>query len=242
MKEVVITFENVTKSYPIYTHITSGFKNFVLRFREVWNNSKKRFIALKEISFEIYKGECFGIIGKNGVGKSTLLGLIAGVLKPDTGKITVKGKVASLLELGAGFHPELTGRENIILNGVILGMTKKEVMKKMDRIIEFSELGEYIDQPVKTYSSGMLARLGFSIIAYLDFEILLVDEILAVGDINFQKKCREKFQEFKKKKVTIVLVSHNLYEVISLCDRVMWLENHRIKEIGKAEEIVQNFQ
>lgn len=242
MKKAVVIFEEVTKSYPLYTHLTSGFKSFILNFREALNNTKKKFIALKEISFEIYQGECFGIIGKNGVGKSTLLGLIAGILKPDKGKITVNGKVASLLELGAGFHPELTGRENIILNGIILGMTKKEIMQKIDEIIAFSELEEFIDQPVKTYSSGMLARLGFSVIAHLEFEILLVDEILAVGDLSFQKKCREKFQEFKRKEATIILVTHNLQEILSLCDRTMWLENHQIKMLGNPEEVVQSFQ
>jgi len=192
MKEPVIVCRNITKTFPHYGYITAGFKNFILKFPQAIKNTRKRFIALQNISFEVYHGECFGIIGPNGAGKSTLLGLIAGVIKPDKGYIKVKGRISPLLELGAGFHPELTGRENIILNGILLGMTKREVLEKLDEIIKFSELQEFIDQPVRTYSSGMLARLGFSVIAHLEPEILLIDEILAVGDINFQKKCIEK--------------------------------------------------
>jgi len=242
MKEPVIIFERVTKTYPYYGYITAGFKNFLFNLPKALKHTRKRFIALEEISFEVYKGECFGIIGKNGAGKSTLLGLIAGVLAPDKGKIVVKGRVSPLLELGAGFHPELTGRENIILNGVLLGMTKSEVLRKMDEIIEFSELGEFIDQPLRTYSSGMVARLGFSVIAHLDPELLLVDEILAVGDINFQKKCMEKMMNFRKNGVTIVLVSHNIEQVERLCDRVMWLDQHRVKAIGKPEEVCKLYR
>ena len=242
MKEVVISFEGVTKTYPYYGYITSGFKNFLLHLPSALNHTKKKFVALENISFEVYKGECFGIIGKNGAGKSTLLGLAAGVLKPDAGKITIKGKVCPLLELGAGFHPELTGKENIILNGVLLGMTRKEVMKKIDKIIEFSELGDFIDQPIRTYSSGMLARLGFSIVAHLDPDILLVDEVLAVGDLNFQKKCLQKFESFRKNSVTILLVSHSTEQIRRLCDRVMWIDDHKVKAIGKPDEICELYE
>lgn len=241
MKESVIICKNVTKTFPYYGYITSGFKNFILNLPQALKHTRKRFIALQDISFEVYRGECFGIIGKNGAGKSTLLGLIAGVMKSDKGYIEVKGKVSPLLELGAGFHPELTGRENIILNGILLGMTKKEVLEKMNEIIEFSELREFIDQPVRTYSSGMLARLGFSIIAHLDPKILLVDEILAVGDVNFQKKCIEKFLNFRKNNVTIILVSHNMKDIRRLCDRVMWIENHRVRMIGGSEEVTKAY-
>jgi len=233
----IIKFEKVTKTYPYYGYITAGFKNFLFNLPKAIKSIRKRFIALQDISFKVYKGECFGVIGKNGSGKSTLLGLIAGVLKPDRGKVEIKGRVSPLLELGAGFHPDLTGRENIILNGVLLGMTKKEVLKKLDEIIEFSELREFIDQPLRTYSSGMIARLGFSIVAHLDPNILLVDEILAVGDINFQKKCIGKIKEFKKRGVTIVLVSHDLDQVQSLCDRAIWIDNHKIRAEGDAREI-----
>ncbi len=240
MKEAII-FENVTKTYPYYGYVTAGFKNFILHLPKAIKNTKKRFVALDEVSFKVYKGECVGVIGKNGAGKSTLLGLAAGVLKPDKGRVITKGRVSPLLELGAGFHPELTGRENIILNGVLLGMTKREVEKKMDQIVEFSELEEFIDQPLRTYSSGMVARLGFSIIAHLDPDILLVDEILAVGDIDFQKKCMDKIMNFRKDGVTILLVSHNLEQVKKLCDRAIWIDQRKIKAIGDPDEVCKAY-
>jgi lipopolysaccharide transport system ATP-binding protein len=223
MKVPIIVFENVTKSYPYYGYIVSGFKNFLFNFPKAIKESKKKFVALRNISFQVYRGECFGIIGRNGAGKSTLLGLVAGVLKPDSGKILVKGRISPLLELGAGFHPELTGRENIILNAVLLGMRKKEILKEIDKIIDFSELREFIDQPIRTYSSGMIARLGFSIAVHLNHEILLIDEILSVGDISFQKKCIDKILNFKKNGVTILLATHNLKDLVELCDRAMLL-------------------
>lgn len=240
--EPVITFRNVTKTYPYYGFITAGFKTFLFNLPKALKHTKKRFTALENISFEVYKGECFGIIGRNGAGKSTLLGLIAGVLKPDKGEISVRGKISPLLELGAGFHPELTGRENIILNGILLGMTKREVLNKMDEIIEFSELGEFIDQPLRTYSSGMVARLGFSVVAHLDPDILLVDEILAVGDLNFQRKCMKKIESFRKNSVTIVIVSHSTEQIKRLCDRVMWIDEHKVKAIGKPDEVCRMYE
>jgi len=241
MKDPVIVFENVTKTYPYYGYITSGLKNFLFNLPKAIKETKKRFTVLKEISFEVYKGECFGIIGKNGAGKSTLLGLVAGVLKPDSGKITVKGRISPLLELGAGFHPDLTGIENIILYGVLLGMTKKEITKKIDQIVEFSELGDFIDQPIRTYSSGMITRLAFSVVAHLDPEILLVDEVLAVGDMNFQRKCMEKIFEFKENKVTILLVSHNINQILEICDRAMWIDEHSIRSIGRVHEVCESY-
>jgi len=237
MKEPVIILKNVTKTYPYYGYITAGFKYFLFNLHKVLANRNKRFVSLKNISFEVYKGECFGVIGRNGAGKSTLLGLIAGVLKPDEGRIIVKGKISPLLELGAGFHPELTGRENILLNGILLGMTKKEILKKMDEIIEFSGLAEFVDQPLRTYSSGMVMRLAFSVVAHLDPDILLVDEILAVGDVNFQKKCIDKIMSFRNKGVTILLVSHSLEQVQKLCDRAMWIDEHKVKVIGDPEKV-----
>jgi len=241
MQESVVIFERVTKSYPTYTYITGGFKNFLIHLPKSLKGFKKRYTVFREISFQIAKGECVGFIGRNGVGKSTLLGLIAGVLKPDSGKIVVKGRVSPLLELGAGFHPDLTGRENIILNGVLLGMTKAEVKAKLDFIVEFSGLKNFIDQPIRTYSSGMVARLAFSVIAHLDPEILLIDEILAVGDVEFQKKSFQKILEFKEKGITIVLVSHSLDSIVKVCDRAIWLENGGIKMDGEAKEVVSAY-
>ncbi len=240
MKEPVIIFENLSKSYPLYYHLTGGIKHFLFHLpKGIGTLRNSKFEVLHDISFQIFGSETFGIIGKNGAGKSTTLGLIAGVLKPSTGKIIVKGRVSPLLELGAGFHPELTGRENIILNGVLLGLTRAEVLARMARIIEFSELKDFIDQPIRIYSSGMLARLGFSVIAFLDPEILLIDEVLAVGDIEFQKKCMKKMMDFKINGVTIVFVSHSLEDVNRICDRVAWIDNHAVKMIGNPIEILK---
>jgi lipopolysaccharide transport system ATP-binding protein len=242
MREPVIVFDHVSKSYPLYHSITGGLKNFLFHLPK-WVSSLRnsRFEALREISFEVYKGETFGIIGRNGAGKSTTLGLIAGVLKPSNGRVNVRGRISPLLELGAGFHPELTGRENIVLNGVLMGLTRAEVFKKMGEIIEFSELGEFINQPIRTFSSGMLARLGFSVVSSLDPEILLIDEILAVGDISFQKKCLEKMMVFRNNGVTMVFVSHSMEDVKRICHRVMWIENHSIKMMGEPEVVVGGY-
>lgn len=239
MSHPVIIFDNVSKAYPFYYHVTGGIKNFLFHLPKAFKQTgNMKFEALKNVSFEVYNGECIGIIGKNGAGKSTTLGLIAGVLKPTEGKVIIRGKVSSLLELGSGFHPELTGRENIILNGVLLGHTRNEVFKKMEEIIEFSELREFIDQPIRTYSSGMVARLGFSVISSFDPEILLIDEILSVGDFNFQKKCLDRMLNFKKNNVTIVFVSHSMSDIERICEKVIWIEDHKIKMIGKPTEVV----
>jgi len=225
-----IIFDNVYKRYTLTLGL--GLKNILLHPLSYAKEKKRRVVeALKGVSFNIKKGESFGIMGPNGSGKSTSLGLIAGVMKPTYGRVIVNGKVAPLLELGAGFHSELTGRENIVLNGVILGMTRREIQRKMDSIVEFSGLEAYLDNPIRTYSSGMLARLGFSVAVHIDPEILLVDEILAVGDEAFQKRCIEKMFEFKKKGVTIVLVSHNRHQIEQICDRVAHIENGKLKSI-----------
>ncbi|MBA4318551.1 MAG: sugar ABC transporter ATP-binding protein [Flavobacterium sp.] len=241
MKEAVVVFEKITKSYPFYHHIV-GIKNFLFALPSSLKAIRtSRFEALRDVSFEVYRGETFGIIGRNGAGKSTLLGLIAGVLRADKGEIMVKERVSPLLELGAGFHPELTGKENIVLNGVLLGLTRKDVLKKMDEIIDFSELANFIDQPIRTYSSGMLARLGFSVIIHLEPEILLIDEVLAVGDIDFQKKCIDKMMDFKKGGVTIILVSHSMEDVKKICDRVMLVEEHTVKMLGEPDEVIASY-
>lgn len=242
MREQVIIFDHVNKSYPLYHHITGGLKRFLFNIpKSIDSIRNSRYEALKDISFYVYKGEAFGIIGRNGAGKSTTLGLMAGVLKPSQGKVVVKGRISPLLELGAGFHPELSGRENIVLNGVLSGLSRMAVLKKIDQIIEFSELGDFIDQPVRTYSSGMTARLGFSVIANLDPEILLIDEVLAVGDIDFQKKCMDKMMEFKKNGVTIVYVSHAMTSVEKICDRVLWIDNHEVKMTGNPQQILAGY-
>ena len=233
MIENAIEFNHVQKIYYLYTNI--GFKELLLHPLKYRKEKRKRaLIAVNDITFFVRKGEAFGLTGPNGSGKSTILSLIAGVLKPDSGTITINGRVAPLLELGAGFHPELTGRENIMLNSIILGMTKKEAEKKTDEIIEFSELGDFIDQPIRTYSSGMLARLGFSVAVHIDPEILLVDEILAVGDEDFQKKCMDKMMSFKKAGVTIVFVSHSIDQVHKICDSVARLDKGKLLSIEKV--------
>ena len=219
MSEPTVIFDNVSKSYPMYHHFTGGLKNFLFHLPKALKSMRgSRYETLRDISFEVRKGEALGIVGKNGAGNSRTLGLIAGVLKPTKGRVVVRGRTLPLLELGGGFHQELTGRENIMLNGVLLGLLRAEVRKKMDEIIEFSGISEFMDQPIRTYSSGMLARLGFSVIAHLDPEILLIDEILAVGDLEFQQKCIEKMMDFKKGDVTIVFVSHSTGAVEMLCD------------------------
>jgi lipopolysaccharide transport system ATP-binding protein len=242
MNESVVEFQRVSKTYPLYHHITGGIKNLIFHpMQGIQSLQQSKFQALKDISFDVKKGETFGIIGKNGAGKSTILGLIAGVLKATTGHVIVRGRISPLLELGAGFHPELTGRENILLKGVLIGLTRSEVFEKMDEIIEFSELDDFIDQPVRIYSSGMLARLGFSIVASLDPEILLIDEILAVGDREFQMKCFARMSTFKQNGVTMVFVSHAMENIIKICNRVLWIEDHRFIEIGDPSEIVGKY-
>ncbi len=200
------------------------------------------FWALQDIDLEIKKGETFGIVGPNGSGKSTLLKLIAGVTQPSRGKVKVAGVIAPLIELGAGFHPEMTGRENIFLNAAILGMTKKEVLPILDQIIDFSEIRDFIDQPVKHYSSGMYMRLAFSVAIHVKFDILLVDEILGVGDAKFQKKCYEAMQNFKKSNKTIVYVGHDLNRVKTFCDRAAYLHFGKLLEVGEAATVVDRYQ
>ncbi len=241
MRESVVTFQNVYKSYPFYHHVR-GVKNFLFDFPRNLNKiQSQQYEALRDINFEVYRGEKFGIIGNNGAGKSTALGLIAGVLKPTKGRVVVRGRISPLLALGAGFHPELNGRENIVLNGVLMGLTRREVQRKMDEIIEFAELAEFIDQQIRVYSSGMVARLGFSVVAHLDPEILLIDEVLGVGDIRFQRKCVKKMQEFRGSDTTMILVSHSLPSVVNLCDRALWIEDHQVRMMGNAQEIAENY-
>ncbi len=197
------------------------------------------FWALKDVSFEVKQGEVVGIIGRNGAGKSTLLKILSRITEPTTGRITLRGRVASLLEVGTGFHPELTGRENIYLNGAILGMTKVEIKSKFDEIVAFAEIEKFLDTPVKRYSSGMYVRLAFAVAAHLEPEILIVDEVLAVGDAQFQKKCLGKMQEVSKGGRTVLFVSHNMSAVKALCLKVIMLEQGHVKHCGAVDEIVE---
>lgn len=217
MDNIVIKFENVSKKF--YRGKKLLLKEALLDIFKP--ETQEEFWALKDVSFEIKKGETIGIIGSNGSGKSTILKLIAGVLTPTQGTITTVGKISPLIELGAGFHSELTGRENIYLNGTILGLSQKEIDDKLDKIIAFSELNDFIDTPVKHYSSGMYMRLAFSVAIYTDPEILLVDEILSVGDARFQEKCLKKMGEFKRSQMTIIFVSHNFDTMKKFCDRAI---------------------
>ncbi|AYZ32277.1 ABC transporter ATP-binding protein [Serratia sp. FDAARGOS_506] len=240
---VAIEFKNVTKRYPLYHHIGSGIKELIFNPRRALSLlSGRSYLAIEDISFQVQKGESVALIGRNGAGKSTSLGLVAGVMKPSSGSVHVVGRVASMLELGGGFHPELTGRENIRLNATLLGLRRKELKQRLDKIIEFSELGEFIDEPIRVYSSGMLAKLGFSVITQVDPDILIIDEVLAVGDIAFQRKCINTINEFKRKGVTILFVSHNLDDVEKICDKVIWIENHKMKSIGDAHSIISQYR
>ncbi|MES9996761.1 ATP-binding cassette domain-containing protein [Desulfovibrio aminophilus] len=243
MSDIAISFSSVTKTYPSYHGFSGGIKNFLFRLPSSLREGRNRYTVLKDVSFEVKKGENFAIIGRNGVGKSTLLGLMAGVLKPNRGNIQVNGRVSPLLQLGAGFHPNLSGRRNIVLNGVLLGLTKREVLRYLDSIIEFSEIGEYIDQPVRTYSSGMYAKLGFSIVTILKPEVLLLDEVLAVGDIRFRDKCYAVMEGYRNSPdVTMILVTHSLATVLKSCDRALWIDDKTVKMIGDPNDVVDMYR
>lgn len=232
-----ITVENISKNYRIYPGPSARLKELIFRGR----NFHQDFWALKNISFNVEKGSTFAIIGENGSGKSTLLQIIAGTLTATEGKVGLNGRLAALLELGAGFNPEFTGRENVFLNGAILGLTRKDVLKKLPEIERFSEIGEFIDQPVKTYSSGMYVRLAFAISINVDPEILLVDESLSVGDIYFQQRCVHKIRQMKEEGKTILFVSHDLAAVKNLCESAVWLENGVIRDQGAADEVSAHY-
>ena len=210
--------------------------------REQENELKKsEFWALRDISFEVKKGEALGIIGPNGAGKSTILKLLCGILKPTRGFMDVRGRLSALIEVGAGFHQDLTGRENIYLNGTILGMKRAEIARKLEEIIDFSGLGDFIDTPVKRYSSGMYARLGFSVAAHVDPDIFIIDEVLSVGDYLFQRKCVEKMTSIIKGGATVIFVSHNLKAVAELCSRAILLDRGKIVKEGKTNEVIENY-
>lgn len=241
MKEVAIKIEGVGKKYEIGTFkdgslrgsLGSLFKTKVQKHEDFW--------ALKNISFEVKRGEVVGLIGKNGAGKSTLLKILSKITKPSEGKIEINGRVASLLEVGTGFHPELTGRENIFLNGTILGMSRKEVKAKFEEIVAFSGVEKFIDTPVKHYSSGMYVRLAFSVAAHLDPEILIIDEVLAVGDAEFQKKCLGKMKDVASSGRTVLFVSHNMNAINSLCSKCVYIKDAKINMYGKSSDVISAY-
>ncbi len=239
--EDIIRLENVSVNYRLPGERIHTFKEYVIRLVQRKIHFKD-FQALQEVNLQIHKGEIFGIIGNNGAGKSTLLKVISRVLIPTQGRVWIKGRVSPMLELGAGFHPELTGRENVFLNGTILGHPHREIEEHMDEIIEFSELGAFIDAPVRTYSSGMYARLGFAVSTTWEPDILILDEILSVGDETFRRKCEMRMKSFRNGKVTSILVSHSMETIKSLCERVAWLDHGTLRAVGPADEIIAKYR
>ena len=234
MSENAIEVRNLKKIFKVYPDKSNSVKEKLLFFKR---NKYEVNQVLDGVSFDIKKGEAVGLIGKNGCGKSTTLKLLNRIMYPTSGTIRVNGRVSSLIELGAGFHPDMSGRENIYTNASIFGLTKKQIDEKLDDIIEFSELGEAVDNPVRTYSSGMYMRLAFSVAINVEADVLLIDEILAVGDVSFQKKCFEKLREIKYSGTTIVIVSHSLQQIEQICDKSIWIEKGHIRQIGNPKEI-----
>ncbi|MCI8699818.1 MAG: ABC transporter ATP-binding protein [Clostridia bacterium] len=235
---VKIKVKNVYKTFDVYLDKANSLKEKLL----FWNrNNKETREVLKNINLEIQEGEAVALIGVNGSGKSTLLKLMTKIIYPNKGQLETYGKLTSLLELGAGFHMDFSGRENIYFNASIFGLTKKEIDERLEQIIEFSELGEYIDNPVRTYSSGMFMRLAFSVAINVDAEILLVDEILSVGDQHFQEKCLNKMKELRSEGKTMVFVTHSLDSVKELCNRAIWIHNGEIKIDGQPEEVIEEY-
>lgn len=259
MSSTVIKVENVGKQFRLglvgtgtlssdlqrWYYRVRGLEDPFLKIGETNDRTQKGHSdvvwALRDINFEVKQGEVLGIVGRNGAGKSTLLKLLSRVTKPTTGSIKVRGRIASLLEVGTGFHPELTGRENIFLNGAILGMTKSEVRSKFDEIVDFSGVERYIDTPVKRYSSGMYVRLAFAVAAHLEPEILIIDEVLAVGDAEFQKKCLGKMKDVSGQGRTVLFVSHNMVAVRTLCTNCLFLENGMVKTVGETEQVINKY-
>ena len=238
MPSSVVEFRAVSKSYPIYAAPSARLKELLWMNRRSFHRD---FWALQDVSFHIERGETFCIVGENGSGKSTMLQIIAGILAPTSGEAAVNGRVAALLELGAGFNPEFTGRDNVFLNGAILGLSRKEMEAKFAAIQQFAEIGAFIDQPVKTYSSGMVVRLAFAVAIHVDPEILLVDEALAVGDIYFRQRCMRKVHELRERGVTIVFVSHAIGDVRAIGDRAAWLDGGRLRDIGPTDKVTTKY-
>lgn len=240
MGKTIIDVDHVTIRFNKATEKIDNIKEYCIRLI----NRKllfQEFLPLEDISFQVKKGESWGLVGDNGCGKSTLLKAIAGVLKPYRGTITVDGKIAPLIELGAGFDGDLTARENIFLNGCVLGHSKKYMQEHFDEIVDFAELWDFLDSPIKNYSSGMKARLGFSIATMVQPEILICDEVLAVGDYKFRQKCMQRMHKMLEGETTLLFVSHNISDVLDLCDHVIYIKDHRIEAIGDAVEVCRKY-
>jgi len=236
-----IEFEDVVQRFRIIHERSDTLREVFAKITRR-QTSYHDFLALKHVSFSVDPGEMVGIIGRNGSGKSTILKIIAGVYTPTSGRVRVEGSIAPLIELGAGFHHELTGRENILLNGLLLGLTKKQVLEREPGIIKFAELGDFIDAPVKQYSSGMYMRLAFSVAVAVDPDILLIDEILGVGDARFQQKCMERIQQFRASGKTMMFVSHDLNRIRQLCDRVLLIHQGELLEDGPADDVIARYE
>ena len=237
-KDVAIKVTNMTKTFKLYSDKPNTMKERLVRG---FKSKNEIHTVLKDIDLEIKKGETVALIGVNGSGKSTLLKLMTKIIFPNKGKVETNGKLTSLLELGAGFHPDFTGRENIFFNASIFGLTRKEIEDRLDTIIEFSELGEFIDSPIRTYSSGMYMRLAFAVAINVDADILLIDEILAVGDQHFQDKCFAKLEELAKSDMTIVIVSHSLQSIKKLCNRGIWIHEGEVRMDGKCDKVIEEY-
>ena len=242
MSDFSIALEDVSKNYRLWGRRSqfATLKSALLK-RDMQLAPDASVAALKRVSFVVDRGEAFGIIGRNGSGKSTLLKLISGILKPTSGKLVVNGRIAALIELGAGFHPEITGRENIYINGIMLGLSRREIDQRFDKIVEFSGISDFLDQPVKTYSSGMYVRLGFAVAVHVDPDVLLIDEVLSVGDEEFSARCVAKIQELKYRGVTLRFVTHQLDQVRNLCDRALWLDHGQTEAIGDPMRVVDAY-
>ncbi len=239
----IITFCNVTKRFDLGRGRTNSFQDLWVSLVKPWRRVPRRaLLALDNVSFRVKAGEAVGFLGQNGAGKSSVLKLVANILEPTSGKVSVKGRISALLELGSGFHPELTGRENVFLNGSIVGLGRAEVSRRLDQIVAFAGLERFIDVPVKYYSSGMYVRLGFSVAIHTDPEILLVDEVLAVGDQDFQHKCLQQIRALKRRGVTIVLVSHSLSEIETHCDRAIWIQDGKVVADGRSITVADQYR
>ena len=241
LEDIAISIKNVSMHFNMYNEKLNSLKEYFIKFvkREIF---LKKFVALENINLNIKRGDVVGIVGLNGSGKSTLLKIICGVLKPTTGEVKVRGSISPLIELGAGFNMDLTARENIFLNGAVLGYSKKFINEKFNEIVEFSEMKDFLDVPMKNYSSGMVARVAFAVATIVKPDILIVDEILSVGDFRFQEKCNERIKKLMQGDTTVIIVSHQLEEIEKICNNVLWLDHGHLKMVGETEKVCSAYK